>query len=517
MRPSECKFHDCEVRTRPDFWQIDRSRLEFQTAIAQDNNVSEVWKASLFDPQTERMQDVAVKFFPLEECGASCQKIQNEMNVLFLASTRCDHVCKAYGWSVDEKGVSIIMKAYASSVCTTLREHATTGLPLPVVQQYGKQLCSALIGLHDQGIVMADLKPSNFLIDEFDNVVISDFGISTIQNTALDRAEDGVYGTFNYMSPEAFDSETFGKLSAKSDSWSFACCIIEMVTGSMPWHGKAMSAICFKVTQTNEQPAIPAQLPKTVRDALQRCLSRDPAERPSFREMLQVFDSWEHLASSMHRSNNGTDAVRELPSRRSFAADTHVLLEEKEQMKGTIKNLREKLFSCQEVSRILREQLYVVVGTLKEQQENSKRVNCAACAENAMARAEVEVQLKQCAKQKEVAKKMLMQENERSKRLAQELEMLSSSSRRHPATVNVKPPRLPSATAPSLPAHIRLNIEPDTMSNPLDDISGADPLLALLSSGDLRRSDLESQASTPALLSARSIESFDWGALSVPS
>ncbi len=38
-------------------------------------------------------------------------------------------------------------------------------------------------------------------------------------------------GTFNYMSPEAFDPETFGGVSFKADSWSFACSILEMITG----------------------------------------------------------------------------------------------------------------------------------------------------------------------------------------------------------------------------------------------------------------------------------------------
>jgi serine/threonine protein kinase len=46
-----------------------------------------------------------------------------------------------------------------------------------------------------------------------------------------------VQGTFNYMSPEAFDPEQFGGVTFSADSWSFACSLLEMLTGVKPWNG----------------------------------------------------------------------------------------------------------------------------------------------------------------------------------------------------------------------------------------------------------------------------------------
>jgi serine/threonine protein kinase len=74
--------------------------------------------------------------------------------------------------------------------------------------------------LHEQSIISQDLKPPNFLIDEFDHCVVADFGISKIvQGTIGAHMPSNVQGTFNYMSPEAFDPESFGGVSTKADSW----------------------------------------------------------------------------------------------------------------------------------------------------------------------------------------------------------------------------------------------------------------------------------------------------------
>ena len=56
-------------------------------------------------------------------------------------------------------------------------------------------------------------------------------------------------GTFNYMSPEAFDPEQFGGVGFSTDAWSFACTLLEMITGVKPWDGVKMAPIVRKVTR----------------------------------------------------------------------------------------------------------------------------------------------------------------------------------------------------------------------------------------------------------------------------
>jgi serine/threonine protein kinase len=57
----------------------------------------------------------------------------------------------------------------------------TGGLPLQQLLRYGGQILSALVELHNQGVVMADLKPQNLLLDDdLDELVVTDFGLSRI-------------------------------------------------------------------------------------------------------------------------------------------------------------------------------------------------------------------------------------------------------------------------------------------------------------------------------------------------
>lgn len=64
--------------------------------------------------------------------------------------------------------------------CPVAPAHAGS-LPLQQLLRYGGQILSALVELHGQGVIMADLKPQNLLLDEdLDELVVTDFGLSRI-------------------------------------------------------------------------------------------------------------------------------------------------------------------------------------------------------------------------------------------------------------------------------------------------------------------------------------------------
>lgn len=201
-------------------------------------------------------------------------------------------MCKVFGWCHDSSdgAICVVMKRYQQNLCTKLQSMPGGRLALDDVQKYGRQICMAVAELHSQGVVVADLKPQNLLIDEYDNCVVADFGISTILTHGKEHElADGLYGTFNYMSPEAFDPETYGGVTRETDAWSFGCCVTEMVSGKRPWDGTSMSAICFKVC-SGGKPPVPKCLPRRVRDALGLCFSHERSERPSFNQLFAVFD-----------------------------------------------------------------------------------------------------------------------------------------------------------------------------------------------------------------------------------
>ena len=253
----------------------------------------EVFSALYCDPETRSQQRVALKRFSATATAGQRASLEREVRMMALVSSRCHHCVRYWGWCQASDGaICLVMKQYQESLHSKLDSLSNRKMPLAAVQHYGKQIAQALMELHDQRVLFLDLKPSNVLLDEFDNVAVCDFGISRSSCASMDDSSNncGLVGSFNYMSPEAFDTETFGALSTKSDVWSFACCIVEMVSGRMPWFETSLPAICYKVASRRECPEIPAELPVAVQRLLHECFSHDSNLRPPFSTINTFFD-----------------------------------------------------------------------------------------------------------------------------------------------------------------------------------------------------------------------------------
>jgi TonB family protein len=124
----------------------------------------------------------------------------------------------------------------------------------------------ALAFLHRESWVQGQLKPSNFL-------VVSDqlkLATDTIRPVAVSR--DGLLGRPSIYEPPESDR---GDVSAAGDIWALGVTLVEALTQYPPtWlNGRA------------EAPSLPANLPPAFADTVQRCLSRDPANRPTVPEL----------------------------------------------------------------------------------------------------------------------------------------------------------------------------------------------------------------------------------------
>jgi serine/threonine protein kinase len=149
------------------------------------------------------------------------------------------------------------------------------------------QMAGALDTAHIAGVIHRDLKPENLLLTESGQVKLADFGIARVPNATLTR-EGQFLGTPCYSAPETLRR---GEYSVKSDLFSFAAVVYEMVTGERAFPG--IEAMEVAQTVLNDEPLPPSEanrgagVPSRVDQAILRGLRKDPDERyPDARSLL---------------------------------------------------------------------------------------------------------------------------------------------------------------------------------------------------------------------------------------
>jgi tRNA A-37 threonylcarbamoyl transferase component Bud32 len=174
----------------------------------------------------------------------------------------------------------------------TLRERLDREKMLPVEEalRIGNEILDGLDYAHSHGVMHRDIKPSNVLLSA-GHALISDFGVAM----ALERgggsrltATGVVVGTPAYMSPEQAGGE---ELDARSDLYSAACVICELLCGEPPFASRSAQATMAR--RLTEEPGsmrtTRASIPVHVDAALRKALSRLPADR--FRSASELADA----------------------------------------------------------------------------------------------------------------------------------------------------------------------------------------------------------------------------------
>ncbi len=163
----------------------------------------------------------------------------------------------------------------------TLTERLSDGGPLGVERAAPliSQVLAGLSALHDADVIHRDLKPGNIMLVEkgrAERVALMDFGLARALSEAAPggarTATGRILGTPDYMAPEQLVGKPAGPAT---DLFSFGVVVYELLTGEKPWPGE---------DRWNAEPVPLRQrrreLPQVWETALERCLRRDPTERP---------------------------------------------------------------------------------------------------------------------------------------------------------------------------------------------------------------------------------------------
>ncbi len=150
-------------------------------------------------------------------------------------------------------------------------------LPLHKVIPILATVAEAMDYAHQQGVVHRDIKPANIMLTTDEVVKIMDFGIAKMATSSKTQTNI-VLGTPTYMSPEQIAGK---KVDGRSDIFSLAVVMFELLTGRPPFTADNVSALLFAITHTPHLSvkAVRPDLPPNIKNVLDRALHKDPVHR----------------------------------------------------------------------------------------------------------------------------------------------------------------------------------------------------------------------------------------------
>ncbi|MFG1942533.1 protein kinase [Nonomuraea sp. NPDC048826] len=156
---------------------------------------------------------------------------------------------------------------------------ATMGaLPVRQAADVGRQVLSALLAAHGQGILHRDVKPSNVLLTDDGRAVLTDFGIATAEGEASLTQTGMVTGSPGFLAPERVRGREAGPAS---DLWSLGATLYATLVGRSPFErGEPMDTLKAIL---DEEPDY-RRIPPAMHPVLQGLLRKDPADRVSAQE-----------------------------------------------------------------------------------------------------------------------------------------------------------------------------------------------------------------------------------------
>ncbi|XP_071741801.1 CBL-interacting protein kinase 2-like [Rutidosis leptorrhynchoides] len=168
-----------------------------------------------------------------------------------------------------------------------------------VARKYFQQLINAVDFCHSRGVYHRDLKPENLLLDENDNLKVSDFGLSAL---AESKHQDGLLhttcGTPAYVAPEVINRKGYD--GDKADIWSCGVILYVLLTGYLPFHDSNLMEMYRKIGKAEFK--CPNWFPPEVKRLLTRMLDPNPTYRITIAKIKE--NTWFKKGTNVKKPRN---------------------------------------------------------------------------------------------------------------------------------------------------------------------------------------------------------------------
>jgi serine/threonine protein kinase len=250
--------------------------------------------AAVYRARQESMdRDVAIKVMAAQLAANDEFVARFEREARVIAKLQHPHILPVIDFGREEGQIFLVMRMVEGGVLSERLARAT--LSIQQVNRFLTQIASALEYAHQRAVIHRDLKPNNVLLDEEDNVYLTDFGIAKmLAGTSTSQlsltATGSVMGTPAYMAPEQWRSEA---VDARTDIYALGIIVYEMLMGVLPFQSDTPFGMMYK--HFDAPPPLPRlinpSLPEPLEQIVLRAMAKNANDRyPSARLMAEDFD-----------------------------------------------------------------------------------------------------------------------------------------------------------------------------------------------------------------------------------
>ncbi|KAJ1399252.1 Serine-threonine/tyrosine-protein kinase, catalytic domain [Sesbania bispinosa] len=248
-------------------------------------------------------REVAIKRFH-EETDKTIRQFMKEIEILCLLQHQ--NLVSLYGCSSRHSIKHMLVYEYISNdtLSKHLHESSCGKLSWPTRLNITIEIATALLYLHDSGIIHRDIKGSNILLDENFTVKVADFGLSRFLPDYVTHVSTMPVGTRAYIDPDYYES---GRVSDKSDVYSFGVVLFELISSKPPslMEGTeritlaqfAMSKILNKALEELVDPCLGFDSDKNIMEMITavaelafQCVQCPKELRPSMKQVLETLE-----------------------------------------------------------------------------------------------------------------------------------------------------------------------------------------------------------------------------------
>ena len=234
---------------------------------------AEVWRAE--DEALDRHVALKLVTVPTDDSAARAGE-----EARLLARLSHPSLVPVYDAGTDDRGHPwVVMELVeGETLADTIRRGPVSS---PRTAEIGRSVAEALAYVHGQGMVHRDVKPANVLIGNDGRVRLTDFGIARLVDSARVTSTGMMVGTASYLAPEQVAGQPVG---SPADVYALGLVLLECLTGSREYQGNTVEVALARLQRA---PEVPRTLPAGWPGLLQAMTVREPADRPTPREVAQ--------------------------------------------------------------------------------------------------------------------------------------------------------------------------------------------------------------------------------------